>query len=190
MKRPLQEFTNLSAGLYLQPDPMPDTFYLQGVHFNESGQLLPQVRPQVLAGPKIAKHLLLDGDVLFAAKGLNNFAVVFRHADMGSKAVASSSFIVLRSKDKDQTAVTPDFLAWYLTHSPEVKAFRKQLGTTIPSISISALSTLEVPIPDMATQERIIAIQELRYREKILVQTIEAKKDYLIKQQLLKSAHQ
>lgn len=188
MTIPLHQIANLATGLYLQTDAQGDTYYLQGVHFDDAGTFDDQVRPQVKSGPKTDKHLLRDGDVLFAAKGLNNFAVVFKELEIGGPAVASSSFIVLRLIEGSNSPVSANYLAWYLTYAPEVKAFHKQLGTTIPSISISTLSGLEVVIPPRETQNSIVAVQALRYREKHLIQLIEKKKDYLIKHQLLHAA--
>lgn len=188
MRKTLNEMTTLSTGLYLKPNAQADTYYLHGVHFDQMGTFDRTLRPQVKSGPRIERHLLQDGDILFAAKGLNNFAVVFSEGEIGGKAVASSSFIVVRLMDRRNSYVLPAYLAWFLTFAPEVKSFHKQLGTTIPSISISALSELEVDIPSLEQQQRIVEIQALRYREKALVSALEEKKDYLIKHQLLQAA--
>lgn len=190
MRKTLDEMATLSTGLYLKPNAQADTYYLHGVHFDETGTFDRSVRPQVKSSEKTEKHLLRNDDVLFAAKGLNNFAVVFNEAEVGGKAVASSSFIVVRLSDRRNSHVLPAYLAWFLTFAPEVRSFHKQLGTTIPSISISKLSELEIDIPSLEQQQRIVDIQAMRYREKQLARELEEKKDYLIKHQLLHAAKQ
>ena len=184
----LKDIANLTTGLYTKPSAQADILYLQGNYFDDFGRLDPTVKPQIKLTDNIHKHLLQHDDILFAAKGLHNYAVVYME-EMG-RAVASSSFIVLRLSRDLLTEVIPPYLAWYLTFNPEVKLFHKQLGTTIPSISIEKLSKLEVEIPSIEQQNTIVQIQKLRNREKQLVFQLEQQKDYLIKQTLLTAAKQ
>lgn len=180
----LQHIATLLSGIYAQSNASADTLYLQGVHFNEFGVFDRNVLPQLKSDSKIERHLLKQDDILFAAKGLHNFAVVYE-ADMGN-AVASSSFIVVRLNGDYKNNILPSYLAWFLTHTPGVKLFhKKQLGTTIPSISIEKLNQLEVEIPALEQQHKIINIQQLRNQEKQLVHRLQEQKDYLIKQTLL-----
>jgi len=184
----LENIAKLQSGLYTQPDIQADTLYLQAVHFDQYGEFNPEVKPQLKLNGKIERHLLHHNDILFAAKGLNNFGVVY-HTDLG-KAVASSSFIIVRLSQEAQQQIEPDYLAWYLTHNPGVKLFHKQLGTTIPSISIEKLSKLEVDVPSVDQQRRIVEVQKLRNREKQLIKQLEIQKDLLIKHQLLNATIQ
>ena len=132
---------------------------------------------------KIEKHLLQEGDLLFAAKGLNNFAVVY-HTYIG-KAVASSSFIIIRLTDK---SITADYLAWFISHNKKVKLLhQQQLGTTIPSISMKQLAELEIDIPSLEMQETIVKVQRLREKEKMLTQQLQHYKDKQIQFQLSKA---
>jgi restriction endonuclease S subunit len=187
LKTLLKNIASLLSGLYTQSNILADTLYLQGVHFNEYGDFSPEVKPQIKLDQKTERHLLQNDDVLFAAKGLNNFAVVYK-TEIG-KAVASTSFIIIRL-NKGQAQVLPQYLAWYLTYNPEVKLFHKQLGTTIPSISISTLSELEIEIPSLERQHQVVAIQTLRNREKKIVHQLEQYKDQFIKYQLLAAVKQ
>jgi restriction endonuclease S subunit len=188
LKTSLYHISKLQSGLFAQPDINADTLYLQGIHFNEYGDFDQEVKPLIKSSDKTDKHLLYKGDVLFAAKSLNNFAVVY-DAHIG-KAVASSSFIVVRVKSEYANEVLPEYLAWYLTQDPQIRLFHKQLGTTIPSISISKLNELEIDIPTLEQQSRIVQIQKLRNQEKQLLQKLEVNKDQLIKHQLLVAAKQ
>lgn len=188
MKTVLQNIAKLQSGLYAQPDIQADTLYLQGVHFDRFGEFDRDVKPQLKGDAKIERHLLQEGDILFAAKGLNNFAAVY-DAEIG-KAVASSSFIVVRLNESARKIV-PHYLAWYLTNTSGVILFHdKQLGTTIPSISIKKLSYLEVEVPSLEKQQSIVQIQKLRNLEKQITQQLEMQKDLLVKQTLLSAAKQ
>lgn len=164
------------SGFYSKPEIDADTFYLQAVHFNHSGEFDKTIKPQLKLNSKTAKHQLQEGDVLFAAKGLNNFAVVYK-SSIG-KAVASSSFIILRIREAFKNKITPDYLAWVLSHDKQVKLLHaQQLGTTIPSINIAELGELSVSIPPLKRQEQIITVHRLREKEKEITLQLEECKD-------------
>lgn len=176
MKKKLSHISELQSGVYEKPGLHPDTLYLQAVHFTRSGTFDKAVTPQLKLTNKIEKHLLTEGDLLFAAKGLNNFAVVY-HTGIG-KAVASSSFIVLKIKEENRKTIHPDYLAWFITHHKQIKLMhQQQLGTTIPSISMKQLGELEIDIPTIEVQNKIVSLHRLREKEKELALQIQEWKD-------------
>ena len=91
--------------MYSQPDILADTLYLQANYFDRNGVLDKAIRPDIKLTEKSSKHLLQNGDVLFAAKGLNNYALVYNEK-MG-RAVASSSFIVILIEEGFTSSVLP-----------------------------------------------------------------------------------
>jgi restriction endonuclease S subunit len=168
----LDNIAFLLSGIYAKPDIIADTYYLQPNHFAENGVLVRSTKPQLKMSSKYEKHLLRNNDILFAAKGFNNFSVVF-HESTG-KAVASSSFIIIRVNNDFQNKVLPDFLCWFLNNSSMIEVFHKQKATTtVPSISIAQLCELELTIPDLKTQELIVFVQQCRDREQELLQQLE-----------------
>jgi len=182
----LAHIAHLSTGIYAQPDIIADTLYLQANHFSRSGAFDTSIEPQIKLTNKYEKHLLENADILFAAKGMNNFGVVY-HNSIG-KAVASSSFIIVRIMDKYQQQILPEYLAWFINNSKEIKIFHKQKATTtIPSISISQLSDLEIAVPSLSKQKLVVDIQQLRDRESDAVRKLESLKDQLTQQTLLKA---
>lgn len=182
MNKKLKEIATLTSGVYAKPDYSPDTLYLQAVHFSEFGVLDKLLKPQLKNEGKLANHLLKEGDVLFAAKDINNFGVVYHSKD--GQAVASSSLIVIRIKLQHE--ITPEFLAWFLSNTPEISAFhRKQLGTTIPSISIKMLADIDVKIPSLEKQQLIIKIQQLRNKQRELAQQLETARENQVQQLLI-----
>lgn len=184
MIKRLKDIAQLQSGLYAKSDISADALYLQAIHFNDFGKLDSLLKPQIKIVGKYEKHRLRDKDVLFAAKGTNNFGVVYKK-EMGT-AVASSSFIVMRVLDEIQELILPEFLAWFLGNTAQIKELhQQQLGTTIPSVSIKKLNELEVNIPSIKQQKLIIHLHNLRKKEKYLAQQIDDLRDKEIKQLLL-----
>ncbi len=184
----LKELATLTSGVYIKPDITPELLYLQAVHFNSFGQLDKLLKPQIKLNGKSEKHLLHDGDVLFAAKGTHNFGVVYR--EKFGKAVASSSFIVIRLHQDVIKELQPAYLAWFLSNTPDIiMLHQKQLGTTIPSISIKKLAELKITIPTVERQELIIRLDKLRKRERFLTQQIDEFKEIEMKKRLINALY-
>ncbi len=183
MKTLIKDITNIQTGLFAKPSRVGEVVYLQSKHFDEYGQLLSVLHSDLAAEGISEKHLLKDGDVLFAAKGTKNFAAVFEKHNEPS--VASTSFFVMRPSDKK---VLPQYLAWFLNNCTTQTLLKGQaIGTSIPSISKQVLENLEISVPSIETQKAILQIAKLRHKEKTLKQEIEVLKDKFINQQLLEA---
>lgn len=145
------------------------------------GQLQSALHGDLLSAYISQKHLLKNGDVLFAAKGTKNFAAVFENHNEPS--VASTSFFVIRPTNNK---VLPQFLAWFLNnHTTQTLLKGQAIGTSIPSISKQVLENLEIPVPPIKTQKAIVEISKLRNKEKSLKQKIEALREKQIQQQII-----
>ena len=183
MKTLLKNIATIQTGVFAKPAHNGDIVYLQARHFDENGLLLSELHPDLMADDISEKHILKTGDVLFAAKGTKNFAVVFE--DDNPPSVASTSFFVIRILN---ITVLPQYLAWYL-NNPDTQQFLKNLarGTSIASISKAVLDDLEIFIPDLKTQELILKITQLRNTEKGLKKKIETLREKLIQQLIIKA---
>ena len=180
MKTTIKNITTIQTGLFAKPSGSGDLVYLQSKHFDEFGQLQTVLHPDLKAESISEKHLLKEGDVLFAAKGSKNFATVFEKHNKA--AVASTSFFVIRITDQK---IVPHYLAWFLNSQLIQKQLKGQaLGTSIPSISKQVLENLEISVPSVETQKIILQITELRNREKTLKQKIETLRDNQIQKQI------
>jgi restriction endonuclease S subunit len=181
LKTLLKHITNIQTGLFAKPSSVGNVVYLQSKHFDENGELLRELHPDLMADGISDKHLLKDGDVLFAAKGTKNFAAVFENHNEPS--VASTSFFVLRPTDKK---VLPDYLAWFLnSHTTQTFLKGQAIGTSIPSISKHVLENLEIAVPGIEIQKAILKITKLQNREKALNQKIETLRQKQIQQQII-----
>jgi hypothetical protein len=169
LKIRLKDIAHIQTGLFAKPSGVGEIVYLQARHFDENGQLLGTLHPDLMAEDISQKHLLQPGDVLFAAKGTKNFAAVY--GDEGLPSVASTSFF-----------------AWFL-NSPTTQTLLKgqAIGTSMVSISKSVLENLEIPRPHLQTQKAILRISALRNQEKALKLEIETLREILIQQQITKA---
>jgi len=181
LKTLIKSITNIQTGLFAKPAGVGEVVYLQSKNFDEYGQLHSELHPDLVADGISEKHLLKDGDVLFAAKGTKNFAAVFENHNEPS--VASTSFFVIRPTDNK---VLPQFLAWFLNNPTTQNLLKGQaIGTSIPSISKQVLENLEITVPDIETQKAILQITKLRNKEKSLKQEIETLREKQIQQQII-----
>lgn len=184
MKVTLKHIANIQTGIFAKTVLDGDVVYLQSKHFDEYGELHTVLRPDLKADHVTGKHLLRDGDVLFAAKGTKNFAAWYKSKNPTS--VASTSFFVIRVRDNFSNKILPEFLVWFINH-PSAQNFLKgrAKGTSIVSISKSVLEELEISIPDILTQKAILKISQLRNSEKNLKQKIETLREKQIQQQII-----
>lgn len=181
MKKLIKDISNIQTGLFAKPAGIGELVYLQSKHFNEYGQLHSVLYPDLVAEGISEKHLLKDGDVLFAAKGAKNFAAVFENHNEPS--VASTSFFVIRPTEKK---VLPQYLAWFLNnHSTQTLLKAQAIGTSIPSISKQVLENLEITVPKIEIQKAILQITKLRNKEKSLKQKIEILREKQIQHQII-----
>ena len=186
MKKQVKDITSIQTGLYAKPSGVGEVVYLQAKHFDENGQLLSTLHRDLKTKGISEKHLLKDGDVLFAAKGTKNFAAVYENHN--EPAVASTSFFVIRLTDKK---VLPEYLAWFLnSHSTLTLIKGQAIGTSIPSISKQVLENLEMTVPSIETQKAILQVTKLRNKEKALKHQIETLREKQIQAMLLEAASQ
>ncbi len=163
MTTTLGQVATISTGVYAKTNAPGDVQYLQAKHFDERGNRLTALSaPQGIAfSARLSSHLLLDGDVLFMAKGDRHQACLYRQ-EMG-RAIASTSFLVVRIQDDK---IMPPYLQWFLNTAILQKRLASLArGTHIPSISKKTLQELEINIPSLSTQEAIIDIHALWQRE-------------------------
>lgn len=127
-------------------------------------------------GPKKGKYLLSCGDVLFKAKGSNNRAGVL--LDNIGEVVASSQFLVIRP---DKERAVPLYLAWFINQACEQGVFKRMgEGSYIPFVSKAALEEMEVPLPPLDIQQKIVKLYQLQLQEKKLMNQIVTKRSKLV----------
>lgn len=183
----LKAIAQVQTGIYCKAAPEGRVLYLQAKHFDEQGRMKNEeaLVPEVLPERKVERHLLQDKDLLLIAKGNHNQACMYR-ASWGP-AVGSTVFFIIRLQAKE---VLPEYLQWYLNSRQVQKALAGQYrGTSIPSIPKQVLTEMQIPVPTLAAQQKILDFHQLWEQERNLMQQLLREKEYfyesLMFQQLL-----
>jgi len=180
----LKHIAFIQTGVFAKPVKEGQIVYLQSKHFDENGILRSSLYPDLKSDSISGKHLLQNGDIIFAAKGTKNFAVLYESKN--NPAVASTSFFVIRLNEDFQAKVLPEYLTWYLNSAPSQNYLKSQaVGSSIVSISKSVIDELELSIPDLDTQKTILIITHLRNAERKLQKQIEMYREKQIQQQII-----
>lgn len=137
----------------------------------------------LIAGDKIkSKYHLKGGDILFTAKGTNNYAVVYEDRD-DTPTIASSALFVIKV---DKTRANPYYIAWYMNQNTVQNYFKtNETGTYVTSVNKTAIEAIPISLPTMEIQNKIAKITSLHLREKRLRAEITDLKNKLITNQLL-----
>ncbi|OFX29507.1 MAG: hypothetical protein A2X08_10635 [Bacteroidetes bacterium GWA2_32_17] len=186
MKTNLKHIANIQTGIYAHTVSLGEVVYLQAKHFDETGNFFKTAKPDLQLNKQTEKHLLNNGNILFAAKGTKNFATQYEAKN--GKCVASSTFLVIQIKNEFKSKILPEYLVWYL-NNPRTQEWlkAKARGSSIPSISKTDLLELEITIPTIQKQKVIVKIDNLLKKEQSILKKIKLLKEKNI-QNLLISA--
>ncbi len=122
----------------------------------------------------VKKYIVQQGDVLFISRGVRNCASKIE--DVPEKTVASGTFYILRAKAE----LNPDYLAWCLNQAPiQAQIGQIRTGAGTPIVQRAMLGDLEIPCPDMATQEKLASLGNLMIKERQLRQALIASTEQL-----------
>lgn len=183
MKQYLNDIVEVQSWYYLRPTTQWDVIYLQAKDFNEFGELKWDLVPELNSKEVQERQYLQDWDILFAAKWVRNFATVYRK-EYG-KCVASSTFFILRIRDKN---TIPEYLAILLSEATKWKYFKDNISWWyIQTISKPTLLNYELEIPPIDKQEKIIKYYELYKKQSRLYDKLKEKKEILTNQLILNS---
>ena len=112
------------------------------------------------------------GDILVAARGSRNYAVLIDDAltASGKQAVAAPQFFIVRAT---AAKLLPEYLCWFLNQPPCQRYFDLNAeGTLTKAIKRNALDEIPIAVPDLARQQAIVGLahtlqQELRLIEQL-----------------------
>lgn len=122
-----------------------------------------------------SSQLLESGDILFMAKGNNNFAVMYAS---DQPAVAVSLFFIIRP---NRNMVDPAYLTWYL-NAPAAQSYfhENRLGATVGNIRKEALEKIEIELPSLDKQKQIAKLNNLLSKEKAMTNEYLEKKEVFL----------
>jgi restriction endonuclease S subunit len=121
--------------------------------------------------------ILKKNDILFMARGTRNYSVLLRESP-GSTLAAACFFIVSVSGEN----LMPAYLFWYLNQPPVERYLVRQSGRGVhmPVVRRSVLEKLDIPIPNLEIQKKIVELEALRREEKDLISCLAEKRKQLI----------
>ena len=130
-----------------------------------NGQVDPDRLTRVAFDNLPERYLVSRGDVIFRSRGVPNIAVALDDQFV-ERAVAVLPLFVLRPKPE---IIRPEYLAWVINQPASQRHFdRVARGTTMRMVPRSGLEILEISVPPIETQRRIVAIDALAERERTL----------------------
>ena len=123
------------------------------------------------------------GDILFQARGVVHFAYCIE--DDLKDTLAAGSFYILRTKNDD---LLPEYLAWWLNQAPAQAYFQSQArGAGMSFISKSTLSRLQVQIPPLSVQKKVVKMVTLAKHEQFLLDRLSELRSRLVKAVCIKA---
>ncbi len=128
----------------------------------------------------ITTMYLQSGDVLFQAKG-NRYKATCIDKDY-DKLIPSQTFFTIKPIKKK---VMPEYLTWYLNNKESIKYFdNNSSGTVIKSINRKALEELEITVPPIKEQEKIVELLKSFNEEKTKTEEYIEKKGILVEEKI------
>ena len=167
----------------LEHDPRGDVAVIQMKDIDDANLLHSEEAIRVSLPKGKARHLLRAGDLLFRSRGRSNGAA--QVLDGIGSAVLAAPMLLIRPH-----RVLPEYLCWYI-NAPATQAQLAALseGTSVRMISAEALKALDIPLPSLATQQRIVQAAALAEQEQSLLARIATLRQRLTTHMLMKLAH-
>jgi restriction endonuclease S subunit len=180
MKVSLGDISEIQVGYQsregIRTDPKGSHWLIQARDVDKQHQVQWSNLTRFTPSGSTSKYELIQGDVLFLARGKENYSCLIEHETKDT--LAANSFYILRV---NQEIVFTSYMAWWLNQTSAqdfIRLYRS--GISLPFISISVLSKLEVSIPTFEIQKKIIELEKLRKRETYLTASLLEKKSALI----------
>ncbi|MEI6614588.1 MAG: restriction endonuclease subunit S [Chrysiogenales bacterium] len=183
----LKEIADVNVGYQaktrIHEDANGSHFLVQGRDIDQSLHLKDQIFIRFNPEIKIENYLLNKEDILFQARGTDNYACLI-HKEIPNT-VAAGSFYIIRTNKPE---VHPAYLVWWLNLPHVQKSFQSfRSGTLISYVSLKVLSEIEIPIPSYSIQTKIARVFELWKKEENLIKIIQDSRKTLIQAACQKS---
>ena len=166
----LNQIASISSGTNERRNPQGSIYYLGASDFIAPHTLDSLLEPSIVPSSKLENHILNKGDVLILSKGHHGF-VAHSYQAVKKPAVASSVFLVLQNITP---TILPEYIAWYInlqTTQNELINFSR--GSALPAINKKILSELEIDVPDLETQKKIVALDRLKKQETNIINQLD-----------------
>jgi restriction endonuclease S subunit len=189
MKKPIKDITDIQLGYQfrkkIEPVDVGTHQVIQIRDFDDEQVLHTEDLYAVNLDKKAERFLLKKGDVLFLARGHKNWAAAI--SEELDNTVAVSHFFILRIKTEN---LMPEYLAWYInqTKAQEYLHNVARRGSHMPLVTKSGFESLEIDIPDMSAQSRIVELNRLLIKERVLSNKLQKQRELYINHICLKAS--
>lgn len=157
MQKKISEIASIQYGTYTKALEKGEVKYLVASHFNKFFKLRNFSSSYIKMHGTAEKFQLRANDVILAAKGSRNFAWAYK--EKSGPCVPSSAFFIIRANPSE---ITGEFLANVL-NSKLVQYQIKNMATGggMPSIPKKEFNELEVFVPSLAFQKKVVKMAGL-----------------------------
>lgn len=161
----LGELTDVRGGQLSQGNPARSSSSGTVCRALQVGDLAPDgsvnwrtLRKVVPAG-SWERSVIRNGDVLVPLRSTKVSAIVAQNVPPQTIALGHWAIITTGP------TVLPDYLAWFLVHPTTARQWRlAEVGSKLAFVPLSAVRQLEVEVPPMDVQKRIVAVDTLHRR--------------------------
>jgi len=123
------------------------------------------------------RYFVRGGEVVFRSRGEPNTATAVGGA-LEEPAAVIVPLVIMRP---DQGRVLPEYLAWAINQPDAQRRLGAEAqGTGLRMIPMAALERLEIAVPDLQTQRRIVDLNSLVRREGHLLRELATRREQLV----------
>ncbi|MES1954026.1 hypothetical protein SAHY_05568 [Salinisphaera hydrothermalis EPR70] len=131
------------------------------------------------------RYFVRGGDLVFRSRGEPNTAAVVSDALVEPAVVIVPLFIVRPDRER----VLPEYLAWAINQPDAQRRLAAEAqGTSLRMIPIAVLKNLDIAVPDLHTQKKIVALDALARHEAHLLRQLAVRREQLVSAVLGKAA--
>lgn len=181
MKNKLKDIALVQMGLSfrsrIEPDAHGNMAVIQMRDLTEDNKLDHSNLTTININDINERHLVKYKDLVFRSRGKTTTATIIDKA-LGRTIIAAPLFLI-RVTSKN---VLPEYLCWFINlSSSQAFLHSRATGTAMTMIGKSALDALEIPLPNLETQEQIVALANLLNKEQRLMRELAEQKEKLVK---------
>ncbi|WP_417228433.1 restriction endonuclease subunit S [Amphritea sp.] len=180
MKAKLKNLASVQMGhsfrSKLEPDPNGNVSVIQMKDLTEDNRLDAQELVQIDMQDLKEHHRVKFNDLAFRSRGQTNTAALIDH-ELSDVVIAAPLLRIRVESD----SVMPAYLCWVINQPSSQAALQsKATGTAVRMIGKPAIEDLEVVVPSLDVQQKIIEIYQLSINEQKLMNALAKKKEVLI----------
>jgi restriction endonuclease S subunit len=168
----------------LEPDPDGNTSVIQMKDLTQDNRLDDQGLVQVDIKDLKPHHRVEKNDIAFRSRGQTNTAALL---DLNlNDAVIAAPLLRIRV---ESDSIIPAYLCWFINQPSSQSVLQsKATGTAMKMIGKPAIEEIEVVLPSLEIQKRIIELNELSMDEQKIMKILAEKKGVLIEGILMQLA--